>query len=102
VLVEARICDDTQGNVTGVVQWSSLRSGYNVREVAGTRSVGGHLVLHDVRFLEYHPIGGWRFCLIDQYILDEQGPNHLVGNYESSACNDDASVNLSRVVSEQR
>jgi hypothetical protein len=96
VLVEARICDGTQGNLTGVVQWSSLRSGYNVREVAGTRSVGGHLVMRDVRFLEYHPIGGWRFCLIDQYVLDQQRPDRLVGNYESSACNDNAKVELDR------
>jgi hypothetical protein len=28
--------------------------------------------------------------------LDQQGPNRLVGNYESSACNDNAKVELDR------
>jgi len=77
-----------------MVQWSSSRSGYNTREIAGTHSMGGHLVLHDVRFLKYHPIDGWRFCLIDQYVLDEQSPKHLVGDYESLACRDQANVEL--------
>jgi hypothetical protein len=94
VLVEARLCTDNQSQVTGVVQWSSLRSGYNVREVVGASNSDGRVVLHDTGFREYHPLFWWRFCLIDQYVLDHDGSNHLVGTYQSDACNDQASVNL--------
>jgi hypothetical protein len=94
VLVEARLCTDNQSQVTGVMQWSSLRSGYNVREVVGASNSEGRVVLHDTGFREYHPRFWWRFCLIDQYVLDHDGSNHLVGTYQSDACNDRASVNL--------
>jgi hypothetical protein len=94
VLVEARLCTDNQGEVTGVVQWSSLRSGYNIREVAGTREPDGRLVLHDVQFRESHSRFWWRFCLIDQYVLEQDTHNHLIGTYQSHACNDRADINL--------
>jgi hypothetical protein len=94
VLVEARLCTDSQGEVTGVVQWSSLRSGYNVREVTGTSEPAGRVILHDTGFREYHPRFLWRFCLIDRYFLDHVGSNHLVGSYQSDTCNDHASVDL--------
>lgn len=94
VLVEARLCTDKNGQVTGVVQWSSSRSGYNVREVAGASDPEGRVVLHDTSFREYHPLFWWRFCLIDQYVLNHDGRNHLVGSYQSDECKDQAKVNL--------
>ena len=97
VLVEARLCTDTQGRVTGVVQWSSLKSGFNEREVAGIRDAARDIELHDLSFLQYHPKFLWKFCLIDRYTLDTDGPDHLVGSYESQACSDNAQMNLRRI-----
>jgi hypothetical protein len=62
VMVEARLCSDQQGRVTGVVQWSSLKSGYNLREVEGLRAPNGDFSLYDVRFREYHPKFWWTFA----------------------------------------
>jgi hypothetical protein len=97
VLVEVRLCTDSQGRVTGIVQWSSLKSGFNEREVAGIRDATGDLELHDLSFLQYHPKFLWKFCLIERYTLDSDGPDHLVGSYESQACSDNAQIDLSRI-----
>lgn len=96
VLVEARFCTNAQGRVTGIVQWSSLTSGFNEREVAGIQDATGDFELHDLSFLQYHPKASWKFCLIDRYTLDSEGPDHLVGSYESQACSDNARIDLSR------
>jgi hypothetical protein len=96
VLVEARLCNDSQGAVGGVVQWSSLRSGYNIREVSGMRDAAGRLMLHDTQFMVNRPMNGWQFCLIDSYVLAPQGGGEIIGSYESVACNDYASVDLHR------
>jgi hypothetical protein len=80
--------------VTGLVQWSSFTSGYNAREVSGTRGTNGQFSLRDRDFRAYHPKLPWRFCLIDRYMLIPQGPNHLVGSYASRGCSDHAHVEL--------
>ena len=97
VLVEARLCTDRQGRVTGILQWSSLASGFNEREVAGIRDATGDFELHDLNFRQYHPKFLWKFCLIDRYTLNSDGPDHLVGNYESEACSDNAQIDLSLI-----
>jgi hypothetical protein len=95
VLVEARLCTDRQGRVTGILQWSSLASGFNEREVAGIRNATGDFDLHDLSFRQYHPKFLWKFCLIDRYTLNSDGPGHLAGSYESAACSDNARIDLS-------
>jgi hypothetical protein len=95
VLVEASICSDDQNQVSGDIQWSSLRSGYNIRQVVGTRDPTQRLLLHDVRFRDSRPRAWWRFCLINKYVLDLKGRDRLVGSYDSSACNDHAKIDLS-------
>ena len=97
ISVEARLCPDQQGHITGVVQWSSLESCYNVREVEGLRASNGDVSLYDMRFREYHPTFWWTFCLIDRYTLTRDGEQHLVGSYVSQACHDSAHVDLIRV-----
>ncbi len=102
VSVDARLCTDPAGHVEGLVQWSSLRSGYNVREVAGIRDAHGDFSLYDTGFREYRPQSSWTFCLIDRYILNPQGPDRLSGNYVSHACLDNAQIELSRVVASEQ
>ena len=97
VLVEARLCTDRHGRVTGVVQWSSLVSGFNEREVVGIRDATGDFELHDLSFRQYYPKFLWKFCLIDRYTLNSDRSDHLVGSYESQACSDNAQIDLSRV-----
>jgi hypothetical protein len=97
VLVEARLCTDQEGHVSGLVQWSSLRSGYNVREVVGIRDTKGDFSLYDQGFREYRPKGQWVFCLIDRYTLTRDTPDKLTGRYSSRLCSDDAQVELHRV-----
>jgi hypothetical protein len=94
VLVEASLCIDSSNFVKGVVQWSSLKSGYNVREVSGIRGPNGELSLSDTAFRVSRPRFGWWFCLIDHYALTLWEPDHLVGSYESHACRDYAKVDL--------
>ncbi len=97
VLVEARFCPNEQGGVTGLVQWSSLSSGYNVREVSGSREANGNLVLRDLRFRENRPKAAWHFCLIDKYSLAAEASDHLAGSYVPRACGDHARIDLRRV-----
>lgn len=87
--------DATTGAVKGHAQWSSLVSGWNTRELAGT-SDGTHVVLADVRIVDSHPINGWHFCPIDRWDLTRTG-DHLDGTYDSAACRDHAAVTLTRV-----
>ena len=79
--------------LAGRLQWSSTRSGWSERDVAGTATPDG-VVLADTRIAENHPAPGWRFCSIDRYDLKRTEPNHLTGSYDSAACRDHASVDL--------
>ena len=70
VRVSAQLCPVGEGGVNGRLQWSSLRSGYNVRAIEGRWLDGGKsLELRDVRIVEQHPEPGWMFCTIDRYTL---------------------------------
>lgn len=99
VRLNARLCPAGDGRVTGLMQWSSLRSGWNVREVDGAWTPGGaRLVMRDVRITEERPNPGWRFCAVDRWELARVG-DELRGEYRSQACSDHARVTLRRVPS---
>jgi len=94
--VELRFCPEG-AEVSGVLQWSSLRSGWNRRAVRGSwDGTGAELTLRDERIIEERPEPGWRFCRVDQYTLRREG-DRLWGSYRSNACNDTATVDLRRV-----
>ncbi len=95
-MLEARFCSDQQGHVTGMVQVSSLKSGYVSSEVEGLRAPNGDFFLHDVRFREYHLASG-RACLTDRYTLTPEGADRLVGSAVSKTCHDNAQVDLTRM-----
>ena len=95
VRLHLQLCAAEAGRVRGRVQWSSLESGWNVREVEG-RWTASRLQLSDVRLSESHPNPGWRFCVIDRWRLERQG-DRLQGEYVSEACRDRARVHLERV-----
>lgn len=96
VLVHARLCP-AGDHVTGVLQWSSLRSGWNVRDIEGTWSPDHTaLTLRDLRVTESRPQPGWRFCTVDRYDLRAVGLDVLTGSYVSRACDDHAQVELRR------
>lgn len=78
------------GVASGHVQWSSLESGWNVREITGTIT-DAKVVLRDIRIVEEKPQPGWRFCTIDRWELTRNG-NRLEGTYDSAACTDHATV----------
>ncbi len=78
--------------VRGELQWSSLNSGWNVRQLSGRRTQDGY-VLRDVGILKSNPKPGWRFCEIEEYRLTRFG-NRLEGTYTSSACDDTATLRL--------
>jgi hypothetical protein len=84
------------GVASGHVQWSSLESGWNVREITGTIT-DTQVVLRDVRIVEEKPQPGWRFCTIDRWELTRNG-NRLEGTYDSAACNDHATVWFDRML----
>jgi hypothetical protein len=84
------------GAATGYVQWSSLVSGWNVREIVGTVN-GARVELRDTRIKEERPEPGWRFCTIDRWALTRDG-NRLDGTYDSEACTDHATVWFERIV----
>ncbi len=95
VEVEMRLCAAAGDEVTGVFQWSSLRSGWNRRALVGRWSDGRtKLALRDASILEERPQPGWRFCTVDDYDLTLTAPGALDGTYRSKACNDTAKVNL--------
>lgn len=100
VRLSVRLCQGKAG-VTGQVQWSSLRSGWNLRQVAGAYDKQGkQLRLRDLRILKQRPKPGWRFCVIDRYQLRRVGQDLLQGGYWSSACDDRAEVVLRLVKAE--
>jgi len=92
VQVELSLCEDRNKELTGVLQWSSTKSGWNKRAVNGYKKENT-ILLHDERFLENKPNKGWMFCLIDEYSLSIS-KNTMQGAYESKACKDKASLSL--------
>lgn len=93
VRLQFRLCEQ-DGQVTGENQWSSLRSGWNLRELEGSWSSDRNLlILHDIRVAEERPEPGWRFCEVDTYTLRREG-DKLIGGYDSAACSDHATVEL--------
>jgi hypothetical protein len=96
VLVEALVCEGINGAVTGQLQWSSLQSGYSIRDVAGSWSEGhAKLTLHDTKLVVNKPKPGWVFCEVDQYDLARTG-DKLDGSYRSQKCHDTATVKLAK------
>jgi MYXO-CTERM domain-containing protein len=95
VLVEALICEGINGAVTGQLQWSSLQSGYSIRDIAGSWKGSDKLNLHDTKIAVSKPNPGWQFCQVDSYDLTRSG-DQLRGSYHSQKCNDRASVTLTK------
>ncbi len=104
VRLQLRLCQEGDG-VAGHVQWSSRRSGWNVRRVRGARRRhpggflarrGGQVTLRDEALEVSRPNPGWRFCTIDRWQLREDGDS-LVGRYDSAGCDDHAEVRLRRM-----
>ncbi len=99
VLVEALICEGIDGSVSGQLQWSSLTSGYSIRDISGQWSQSrDKLAMSDSRIVVNKPNPGWRFCTVDQYDLTLIAPTKLRGSYRSSACSDTAKVELDKKV----
>lgn len=97
VLVEALICEGMNGVVSGQLQWSSLESGYSIRDIAGTWQGRDKLSLHDTKMTVSKPNPGWVFCAVDAYTLARTG-DQLNGSYTSRKCNDNATVTLTKKV----
>jgi hypothetical protein len=95
VLVEALICEGMNGAVTGQLQWSSLKSGYSIRDIAGDWKGRDALRLHDTKMAVSKPNPGWVFCLVDSYELTRNG-DKLTGFYTSKKCSDRATVALTK------
>jgi hypothetical protein len=94
-----RLCPGGGDTIAGTGQWSSKVSGYNVRKLSGRwLDQGARLELRDEAVIEQHPQPGWRFCKIDRYDLTRHG-DELTGTYDSRACNDHATVEVSLVPS---
>jgi len=93
VELEVRLCP-TGTALTGVIQWSSTRSGWNRRSLAGEAQAGGsRIVMRDLAILEERPQPGWRFCTVDRYELARTG-DVLAGRYDSEACTDHGRLDL--------
>ena len=94
VEIEMKLCPS--GNaVSGMMQWSSLKSGWNRRAIEGRWSDDkSALTLRDTSVVESRPEPGWRFCEVDSYDLKIVSPGNLEGTYRSVACNDNAKVKL--------
>lgn len=92
VQVELSLCENRNQELTGVLQWSSTKSGWNKRAVNGYKKENT-ILLHDEKFLENKPNKGWMFCLIDEYSLSIS-KNTMQGVYESKACKDKARLSL--------
>lgn len=95
VEVQLNLCPGEGMELSGVLQWSSTQSGWNRRAIKGAYKDGSKKValLYDESFIESAPIGGWRFCLIDQYVLS-RGNGVLQGPYYSKQCKDRGSLVL--------
>ncbi len=91
--------DGGPGRVVGKLQWSSLLSGWNLRKVAG-RWDAATLTLRDLEILEERPESGYRFCIIDAYVLAQDSSGGLKGTYDSAECDDHAKVALEAVHAE--
>lgn len=85
--------DGTAGKVQGQVQWSSTLSGWNLRDIDGSWS-DGKLELRDLAITEQKPESGYRFCTIDVYALSQGSDSKLSGTYDSVACEDHATLEL--------
>lgn len=96
VRLDVLICpheDGTAGKVQGQVQWSSTLSGWNLRDIDGSWS-GDALKLRDLAITEQKPESGFRFCTIDVYALKQESDGKLSGTYDSEACDDHATLEL--------
>jgi hypothetical protein len=94
VELEVRLCTSGPA-LTGVIQWSSTRSGWNRRSLAGEVIDGGtRVVMRDLAILEQRPQPGWRFCTVDRYELVRSPPDVLGGRYDSEACADHGRLDL--------
>lgn len=98
VQVEASLCPGEGNAVTGRLQWSSLKSGWNVRRLEGRWQSERRqkLSLRDTAIVEERPEPGWRFCRVDQYDLEVIRPNRMEGRYVSRPCDDTATIWLER------
>ncbi len=94
VQVEFSFCISRNNEVTGILQWSSTRSGWNKRAVNGYKK-DDKIILHDEKFLENKPNRGWVFCLIDEYRFS-LNRNKMQGEYVSNACRDNGRFSLTR------
>ncbi|MEZ4320308.1 MAG: hypothetical protein R3F61_22705 [Myxococcota bacterium] len=88
------LCEEGSA-VTGQLQWSSLVSGWNVRDLEGGRD-GDVYTMRDVAIVEEKAEPGWRFCKIDRYSLRREG-DAMQGDYRSLVCNDTAQIALARM-----
>lgn len=94
VQVEFSFCLNRNNEITGILQWSSTRSGWNKRAVNGNKKENT-IILHDEKFLENKPNRGWVFCLIDEYRFS-LSKNKMQGDYISNACRDKGRFSLSK------
>jgi MYXO-CTERM domain-containing protein len=92
--VAMKLCPS--GNaVSGMIQSSSLESGWSRRAIEGRWSEDKTtLTLRDTSIVENRPAPGWQFCLVDKYDLKLVSPGDLEGTSRASACNDTAKVKL--------
>ena len=98
-LFELRICDGEDGTWSGIMQTSSLVSGYSIRTVEGTIE-GDQYVGHETAFEQYAPNDTWMFCLCDEYRLGPVGAEVIEGHYSSVECMDQGQLRLERVEGE--
>ena len=94
--VEFRLCPGEEHEIVGAVQFSSLISGWSIREIVGSRRIDGGFVLQELSFLEQRPAEHWMFCLVDEYQLSHVNANRLEGTYRAEGC-DSGTVTLDRV-----
>ena len=96
---ELSVCPVAEG-VRAKVQTSSLVSGWSVRASTGSWDAAGRvLTLVETEFIESRPEPGWRFCLIDELVL-EKTDEGLEGTYVSRPCDDRAELRLERLESD--
>lgn len=94
---ELIVCTTAEG-VRAKVQTSSLESGWSVRQSVGAWDAAGRvLTLRETEFLEQRPEPGWRFCLIDEMVLEKTDDEGLTGHYVSEPCSDRAKLRLTRL-----
>lgn len=89
-----RVCRAGE-RLVGGFDWSGRASGRSFRVLEG-RVEGDALALHDTALPVARPEEGWRFCSIDAYHLVSTPDGGLRGTYDSAACGDHATVELTR------